>query len=136
VRRRDVTITTTTLRVVVALRRHRLKLHDRERLVLRRPIAVGRALSPTPTGRYFLVETIAPPDPHGFYGPYALGLSAYSTVYTTFAGGNGQVGIHATNQASKLGTDVSHGCIRVDNATIKRLAKRLPLGTPVDIRRS
>ena len=98
--------------------------------------AVGHSLSPTPTGRYFVVDTIAPPDPHGFYGPYALGLSAYSTVYTTFAGGNGQVGIHGTNQPSKIGTDVSHGCIRLDNATITRLAKRLPLGTPVDIRRS
>jgi len=135
VRRRDVTIATTTLRVVVQLRRHRLELRDRGRVVLRRRIAVGRSLSPTPAGRYFLVDILAPPDPHGFYGPYALGLSAYSTVYTTFAGGDGQVGIHGTNQASKIGTDVSHGCIRVDNATITRLAKRLPLGTPVDIRR-
>jgi hypothetical protein len=136
VRRRDVTIATTTLRVVVQLHRHRLELRDRGRVVLRRPIAVGHSLSPTPTGRYFVVDAIAPPDPHGFYGPYALGLSAYSTVYTTFAGGNGQVGIHGTNQPSKIGTDVSHGCIRLDNATITRLVKRLPLGTPVDIRRS
>jgi hypothetical protein len=135
-RRRDVTVATTTLRILVQLRRHRLELRDRGRVVLHRPIAVGHSLSPTPTGRYFVVDTIAPPDPHGFYGPYALGLSAYSTVYTTFAGGNGQVGIHGTNQPSKIGTDVSHGCIRLDNATITRLAKRLPLGTPVDIRRS
>jgi lipoprotein-anchoring transpeptidase ErfK/SrfK len=62
-------------------------------------------------------------------------LSAYSTVLTTFAGANGQVGIHGTNQASKIGTDVSHGCIRLDNATITGLAKRVPRGTPVDIRR-
>ena len=54
----------------------------------------------------------------GFYGPYALGLSAHSPVYTSFAGGDGQVGLHGTNQPSVLGTDVSHGCIRVANDVI------------------
>lgn len=136
VRARDVRTAVTPLRVVVRLSRHRLELWDRSRLVLRRPIAVGRALSPTPTGSYFLVDVLRPPDPDGFYGPYALGLSAYSPVYTSFAGGNGQVGIHGTNRPSVLGQNVSHGCIRVDNATITRLARRLPLGTPVEIRRS
>ena len=46
-------------------------------------IAKGRAISPTPTGRYYVTDLIRPPDPDGFYGPYALGLSAHSPVYTT-----------------------------------------------------
>jgi lipoprotein-anchoring transpeptidase ErfK/SrfK len=33
-----------------------------------------------------------------------------------------------------LGSDVSHGCIRIANATIVKLAKTVPLGTPVAIR--
>lgn len=136
VRRRDVRTFTTRLRIVVRLTRHRLELVSGRRTVLRRRIGVGRSLSPTPTGRYFVVDLLKPPDAAGFYGPYALGLSAYSPVYTSFAGGNGQVGIHGTNQASMLGRDVSHGCIRLDNRTITLLAHRVPLGTPVDIRRS
>ncbi|WP_338052762.1 L,D-transpeptidase [Protofrankia coriariae] len=43
------------------------------------------------------------------------------------------IGIHGTNQPNLLGQDVSHGCIRVSNETITRLARLLPLGTPVEI---
>ena len=55
---------------------------------------------------------------------------------TSFAGGDGQVGIHGTNRPSVLGRDVSHGCIRVRNAVITRLARLVPLGTPVEVRRA
>jgi lipoprotein-anchoring transpeptidase ErfK/SrfK len=55
-------------------------------------------------------------------------------VLKRFAGGDGQVGIHGTNQPWLIGQSVSHGCIRVNNASIRRLARVLPLGTPVVIR--
>jgi lipoprotein-anchoring transpeptidase ErfK/SrfK len=134
VRAADVTLARSDYRIVIARRAHRLTLLEDGRVVLRAPIAVGRAVSPTPTGSYFVTDLLRPPDPHGFYGPYALGLSAYSPVYTSFAGGDGQVGIHGTDAPAALGSDVSHGCIRVANATITRLAERVPLGTPVTIR--
>jgi lipoprotein-anchoring transpeptidase ErfK/SrfK len=121
-------------RVEVRLAQHRLLVYEHDRVLLRTPIAVGRAVSPTPTGRYFLADLLRPPDPDGFYGPYAFGLSAYSPVYTSFAGGDGQIGIHGTNAPGALGGEVSHGCIRVRNDVIERLARELPLGTPVRIR--
>ncbi len=36
-------------------------------------------------------------------------------------------------RAVAIGTDVSHGCIRLDNVVIRRLARLLALGTPVHI---
>lgn len=134
-RRGDVTLAATPYRIQVRLRRHELILRRQGDVVLRTTIAKGKAVSPTPTGRYFVTDLLRAPDPDGFYGPYALGLSAHSRVYTSFAGGNGQVGIHGTNQPSVLGRDVSAGCIRVRNRVIERLAERVPLGTPVDISR-
>jgi lipoprotein-anchoring transpeptidase ErfK/SrfK len=133
IRQADVTLATTTYRVRVELRRHRLVVAHDGRVVMRARIGLGRAVSPTPTGRYFVTELLRPPDPHGFYGPYAFGLSAYSSVYTSFAGGDGQIGIHGTNAPASIGHDASHGCIRVANAVVTRLARRLPLGTPVTI---
>jgi lipoprotein-anchoring transpeptidase ErfK/SrfK len=133
IRRAEVTLATTTYRVRVELGRHRLVVMHGDRTVLRTAIAVGRSLSPTPTGRYFVTELLRPPDPRGFYGPYAFGLSAYSPVYTSFGGGDGQVGIHGTDNPGAIGGDVSHGCLRVANAVVARLARRLPLGTPVAI---
>lgn len=134
VRAAEVRVARDPYRVEVRLSARRLLVFEHGRVVLRAPVGVGRAVSPTPTGRYFVADLLRPPDPDGFYGPYALGLSAYSRVFTSFAGGDGQIGIHGTNAPEGIGSDVSHGCIRVRNAVIARLARLLPLGTPVSIR--
>ncbi len=132
-RARDLRLATSPFRITIGQRGHRLTLWRDGRAVMRRTIALGRALTPTPLGRYYVTDVFRPPDPKGFYGPYALGLSAHSTVLNEFGSGDGQVGIHGTNQPSVLGTNVSHGCIRVRNDAISTLAQRVPLGTPVDI---
>ncbi len=133
VRREDVGFSYTRMHVRISLGKHRLEVYDGGKLRLRTGIGVGKSVSPTPKGRYFMTDIVRPPDPKGFYGPYALGLSAHSNVYTTFEGGNGQVGIHGTNLPTAIGTDVSHGCVRVRNSVITRMARTLPLGTPVTI---
>jgi lipoprotein-anchoring transpeptidase ErfK/SrfK len=51
----------------------------------------------------------------------------------TCAGGDAALGVHGNNDASVLGHDVTHGCIRMSNAKITYLAGILPLGTPVTI---
>ena len=45
------------------------------------------------------------------------------------------IGIHGTNEPDKVGTDVSSGCIRLNNEDIERMVEEigLPLGTPVEI---
>ena len=73
--------------------------------------------------------------PEGAYGPFAFGLALHSDTLSEFGTGDGQVGIHGTNAPGTVGGDVSHGCIRVANAVVTRLARRLPLGTPVTITR-
>ena len=135
IRARDARLRVNPYRVEVSLRRHRLTVWRYGRRMLRRKVGVGQALAPTPTGRYFVTDLIKARDPSGLYGPYAFGLSGFSPVHTTFGTGNGQIGIHGTNQPEALGTDVSQGCIRIGNDTVSGLARQLPLGTPVDIRR-
>ena len=132
VRRPAVRVLFTPYRIVIRRRAHRLVVLKAGRVVMRRRIAVGNALTPTPSGRYYVTDLIRSKDP--FYGPYALGLSAHSPVLTSYAGGNGQLGIHGTNQPWSIGRDVSKGCIRVNNGVIRRLARTIPLGTPVVIR--
>lgn len=41
--------------------------------------------------------------------------------------------IHGTNEESKIGTAVSHGCIRMRNADVVDLFERVPVGTGVEI---
>jgi L,D-transpeptidase catalytic domain len=119
--------------VLVEMRARRLIVRKAGRLMLDVPVGVGRAATPTPAGLYYVTELLRQPDPNGLYGPWAFALSAHSRVLSHFGGGDGQVGIHGTDEPWKIGHRVSHGCIRVGNRVIERLAALLPLGTPVRI---
>lgn len=135
VRADDVTLTTTDYRVEVRLAEHRLLLHRGAEVVLDVPVGIGREDVPTPGGVYYVKELLQPPTPGGPYGAYAYGLSGYSPVLEQFAGGAGVIGIHGTNDPASIGTDASHGCIRMHDADVTRLVEEfgLPLGTPVEI---
>ena len=133
VRASDVTLATHNYRIEVAVEEHMLRLFNDGEVELETPIGVGTADTPTPGGTYYVKELLQPPDPSGPYGPYAYGLSGFSNELTSFAGGEGVIGIHGTNEPDTIGTDVSSGCIRVENDVITQLAEMLPLGTPVEI---
>jgi lipoprotein-anchoring transpeptidase ErfK/SrfK len=134
IRGRSVTMYDNRYRLVVHLRTHRLQLWKKRKLLATYPVATGRRYTPTPRGLFYIVELLQPTDPGGSYGPYSFGLSAHSDVLRTFAGGDGRVGLHGTNEPGLIGSSVSHGCIRLRNAAVRRLARILPLGTPVYVR--
>jgi lipoprotein-anchoring transpeptidase ErfK/SrfK len=121
-------------RVVVDISGRRLTLYRKGRRVLRTPVAVGSPATPTPTGSYYVNQRLIPSDPSGPFGPAAIGISAYSTVLTSWAQG-GPIGIHGSNEPWSIGHAVSNGCIRVRNAVLRRLFRVTPAGTPVTIRR-
>lgn len=129
----DVSLALTPYRLVVHRGSHRLEVQYQGRTRASYPVGIGTSVNPTPAGTYYLTELLTPPDPNGAYGPYAFGLSAFSTTLTSFAGGPGQLGLHGTNEPAKVGQDVSHGCLRVTNDVISRLAHEVPLGTPIEI---
>lgn len=131
----DVTITSVTYRIKVAIAEHRLRVFDGNQVVLDEPIGVGKADTPSPGGVYYLKELLQPPNQGGPYGTYAYGLSGFSNELLSFNGGEGVIGIHGTNDPGSIGTDASSGCIRLNNEVINRMVDeiQLPLGTPVEI---
>ena len=133
IRAAEVTLHYDAYHVDVSLRRHRLVLWRGDQVIDRQKIGVGRVVTPTPPGLYYIIQLFRLSDPGGPFGPYALGLSAYSNVLQSFGSGPGQIAIHGTNDPGGIGSDVSHGCIHVTNPEIARLAHLLPLGTPVRI---
>ncbi len=119
-------------RVVVELRRMELTLYRAGRTVFSAPVAVGKPSSPTPRGEFFVRNQLYGFD-DPFYGPIAFGTSARSTVLTEWPGG-GFIGIHGTNEPGLIPGRVSHGCIRLRNADIVKLARLMPVGTPLTVR--
>ena len=102
------------------------------RAIFRTRVGIGRPFSPTPTGEFYVREVLRSSS-GSMYGPVAFGTSARSRVLTDWPGG-GFIGIHGTNEPGLLPGRVSHGCVRMRNAAILRLAPLMPLGTPVTIR--
>jgi hypothetical protein len=131
--RADVELREVDERIEIDLTARTLTLVDGGEVVLTTPIAVGTPDAPTPTGDFYVVDKLATGDPDDIYGPFAFGLSVHSHVLTEFAGGDGQVGIHGTNDPASIGQAASHGCIRVPNDVAVTLDARLYLGTPVTI---
>jgi hypothetical protein len=119
-------------RLVVDLERLTATLYRAGKRIFSAAVGVGAPQSPTPRGEFYirnkLVSYASP-----FYGPVAFGTSARSEVLTDWPAG-GFVGIHGTNQPELLPGRVSHGCIRMRNQDILRLARLMPVGTPLNIR--
>ncbi|HEY5318414.1 MAG TPA: L,D-transpeptidase [Solirubrobacteraceae bacterium] len=94
---------------------------------------VGKPSTPTPSGDFFVEETVIMPasEPGG---PFALALSARSDVLQEFDGGPGQIAIHGRDGlGGTLGTAASHGCMRLATSAITWLAARIVPGVPVRI---
>jgi lipoprotein-anchoring transpeptidase ErfK/SrfK len=108
-----------------------MTLYKAGRVVFRTRVGVGQNRWPTPRGEFYVTEKL-----RGFhnaaYGPLAFGTSARSAVLTDWPGG-GFIGIHGTNEPGLIPGHVSHGCVRLRNVAILRLARLLPVGTPLTI---
>jgi lipoprotein-anchoring transpeptidase ErfK/SrfK len=96
------------------------------------PVGVGTEQAPTPRGEFYVRDKLTSFS-SPFYGPVAFGTSARSAVLTDWPAG-GYVGIHGTSEPQLIPGRISHGCIRMRNADILRLAKLMPVGTPLTIR--
>lgn len=118
--------------LVVDRARQRAALYRGGRIVFSAPVGVGTDASPTPSGQ-FNVRSKLTRYSSPFYGPIAFGTTARSAVLTDWPDG-GFVGIHGTSEPQLLPGRVSHGCIRLRNGDILRLAKLMPVGTPITIR--
>ena len=94
---------------------------------------VGKPSTPTPRGRFFVEEwfSLTPGAPGG---PFALALSARSNVYQEFEGGPGQIALHGIYRIGGTpGTAESHGCVRLDSASMTWLGTHIHGGVPVTI---
>ena len=124
-------ITTVRTHLYVDLGTRTATLMRGDEMVLRAPVGIGRAGAATPTGRFYVRNRLTTYRSRA-YGPVAFGTSARSADLTDWPAG-GYIGIHGTDRPDLIPGRVSHGCIRMRNADIRRLARLMPIGTPVTV---
>ena len=135
VRAADVAVSKVAFGVGIGLRTRRMTVYKKDKVLWQGRVAVGAAATPTLEGQYSVRAILKAPDAQTSYGPYALGLASRSKEIGGFAGADNEIAIHGTNDAASLGLAATQGSIRIPSAEIVKLAKLLPLGTPVYITR-
>ncbi|NEW05032.1 L,D-transpeptidase [Paenibacillus sp. SYP-B3998] len=107
-------------RIIVDLSDFQLYLLDGDRVTRGFPVGIGKMVTQTPLGQFYIVNKQS--NPGGPYGAFWMGLS------------KPHYGIHGTNNPSSVGRRTSHGCIRMYNDDVLELAAIVPLHTRVNIR--
>jgi len=133
IKRSDVTLREVPNHVVIERGARRVTIYHGGQVILQDVAAVGKASSPTPLGTFYVDGTVKLANPNGAYGSYQVSFTGFSDVYHRFGSGIGQVAMHGTNQPALLGTPASHGCVRLSNDTVTRMARLAPTGTPVEM---
>ncbi|MBA2564069.1 MAG: murein L,D-transpeptidase [Gemmatimonadetes bacterium] len=121
-----------------------VRVYDGERLVARYPATVGSPLYPHPEGEWRIVSQVYAPD-YRFDAQYLETGVRSEEALRLPPGPNSIVGIlwmgldkegyglHGTNEPESIGKAASHGCVRLANWDVERLARHVGIGTPVTI---
>jgi hypothetical protein len=111
----------------------KITLVKKGKTVFRARVGVGQKQWPTPKGEFYIRAKLEKYGGKGsVYGPLAFITSATSPTLTDWPGG-GIVGVHGTNTPNLIPGRISHGCVRLRNADILKLARLMPVGTPLTI---
>ena len=130
----DVTLGQSDYEIRIELGAHKLTLLKLGQPVLDSGVVIGADKTPTPVGKFYVTDPLdLHSQPNAGYGVFALGISGYSDVLTSFKGGPGQLAVHGTSNPGQVGQNISNGCVRVPNDIIEQIAAQAPLGTPVTI---
>jgi lipoprotein-anchoring transpeptidase ErfK/SrfK len=119
--------------IVVSIPQRKLVLMEDGAVKKVYPVAVGKASTPSPAGRFTIKERVSnptyshrgkvvAPGPRNPVGSRWMGLSVKG------------YGIHGTNEPGSIGKAASHGCIRMGKADLEELFAQVEVGDAVEIR--
>ncbi|MGG0177659.1 L,D-transpeptidase family protein [Gottfriedia acidiceleris] len=125
--------------LIINTKSNKLYYYNKGKLVKSFSVATGKASTPTPTGKFNILnriknrpwykENIPGGAPNNPLGKRWMGLSVGNSPGNSY-------GIHGNNKASSIGKSVSSGCIRMHNSEIQWLFDQIKVGTTVIIANS
>jgi len=124
----------TRVRVVIDLSERRLVVRRGGEVVRRMTVAIGRASSPTPVGRFAVTDKLPGSRYGSYYGCCILALSAHQPNLPPGWTGGDRIAVHGTNDPSSIGGAVSAGCPRASAEDMRFLMRVVPLGAPIVVR--
>jgi lipoprotein-anchoring transpeptidase ErfK/SrfK len=100
------------------------------------PVAVGSNPGFTPEGQFTFVSKAKNPrwGGGGYASPVAGGAPNNPLGKRWIGiskGGGGQYGVHGNVSAYSIGTNASHGCVRMINSDVEEMYEYIAIGTPL-----
>jgi lipoprotein-anchoring transpeptidase ErfK/SrfK len=119
--------------VLVSIPDRKLAVRESGNVLAYFQVAVGAAVSPSPTGEFVIVSRVA--NPTYYHEGQVMAAGRDNPVGTRWMGLNLKgYGIHGTNAPRSVGHATSHGCIRLRNRDVEKLYALLRVGDVVEIR--
>jgi len=113
-----------------------LTLYENKKVLQKYPVAIGNPPSLTPNGKFTVVSKVINPawGGGGYAKPVKGGIPqnplGYRWIGLSYKDGS-TLGIHGNNSPYSIGTNVSHGCIRMINSDVEQLFPIIPKSAPV-----
>ncbi|MDX6689366.1 MAG: L,D-transpeptidase ErfK/SrfK [Solirubrobacteraceae bacterium] len=118
-----------------------LTLYKKLKKVKTYPIAVGQAGLETPAGLYKIANKEVNPAWHvplsawagSLAGTVIPGGAPNNPIKSRWLGVYDGVGVHGTSDSGSIGSNASHGCIRMLIPDVEELYPQVPVGSPIYI---
>jgi len=119
-------------RIVVSIPDRKLVLFEGDRVLRIYEVAVGKPSTPTPQGKFAIINRV--PNPTYFARTGAVAPGANNPLGSRWMGLSAQgYGIHGTNAPSSIGKAASHGCVRMRKQDLEELFEMVTVGTIVEL---
>ena len=119
-------------RIVVSLTDRKLVLFEGERVLRVYDVAVGKRSTPSPEGKFAIINRVPNPT---WYGPsVVVAPGKDNPLGSRWMGLSAKgYGIHGTNVPTSIGKAASHGCIRMRKPDLEELFEMVTVGTIVEL---
>jgi lipoprotein-anchoring transpeptidase ErfK/SrfK len=119
-------------RIVVSIPDRKLVLFEGDRALRVYDVAVGKPSTPTPQGKFAIINRV--PNP-AWYGPsVTVAPGKNNPLGSRWMGLSAKgYGIHGTNVPSSIGKAASHGCVRMRKQDLEELFEMVTVGTTVEL---
>jgi lipoprotein-anchoring transpeptidase ErfK/SrfK len=119
-------------RIVISLADRRLVLFEGEQVLRVYDVAVGKRSTPSPQGKFAIINRVPNPTWYGPSGVVAPGKN--NPLGSRWMGLSAKgYGIHGTNVPTSIGKAASHGCIRMSRHDLEELFELVTVGTIVEL---
>lgn len=119
-------------RIVVSIPDRRLAVVEHGRVKKLYRVAVGAQETPSPTGRFRIVNKVA--QPGYWHNGRAVSPGPGNPVGSRWIGLDlAHYGIHGTNEPKSVGEAASHGCVRMGRRDLEELFAQVRVGDEVEI---